>query len=116
MIKVFTIIIATFVSTMVLAKSANLEPEINHLLQYVATTDCLYERNGTAHKGTEAKQHIKKKYDYYEDDIETTEDFIKYAATKSTMSGDYYYIQCPGQAKVKSKDWLLAELASFRDK
>ncbi|WP_371379577.1 DUF5329 family protein [Thalassotalea aquiviva] len=39
---------------------ASLEDEINHLLSYVNTIDCLYEHNGTLHKGAEAKQHIMK--------------------------------------------------------
>lgn len=88
--------------------------EINHLIQYVATTDCQYERNGTRHKGSEAVAHIKKKYDYFEDEISTAEDFIKYAATKSSFSGKYYKVHCSSQTTVKSEDWLNAELKAYR--
>ena len=62
----------------------------------------------------EALGHIKKKYDYFSDDIETAEDFIQYAATKSKMSGKYYLVHCPSQPTIKSQDWLLAELKRYR--
>lgn len=88
--------------------------EIQHLLDFVKTTTCQYERNGTLHNGAEAVEHIHKKYQYFKDDIESTEDFIKYSATKSKMSGKHYKIHCDKQAPVKSKDWLLNELALFR--
>jgi hypothetical protein len=90
------------------------ENEIKHLLNYVETTPCLYERNGSKHHGSEAVKHIKKKYAYYEDDIETAEDFIKYSATKSIFSGHFYYIICDNKPLIKSKDWLLDELKKYR--
>jgi len=94
---------------------ANIDSEIGHLLNYVKTTDCSYERNGKRHSGIEAYKHIKRKSDYYEDEIESAEDFIQYSATKSKMSGKYYLIHCPSQPVVKSRDWLLIELAKFRN-
>ncbi|MDC2888953.1 DUF5329 family protein [Psychrosphaera algicola] len=90
------------------------QDEINHLLTFVSTTSCTYERNGTRHNGQEAMAHIKKKYEYYADDIHSTEDFIKYSATKSKMSGKHYKIHCEGKPEIKSKQWLLAELAAYR--
>lgn len=90
------------------------QDEINHLLSFVASTDCKYERNGTMHNGKEAAEHINKKYAYYVDDIASTEDFIKYSATKSKMSGKYYKIHCTNKSSIKSQDWLLAELKDYR--
>jgi hypothetical protein len=88
--------------------------EINHLLHFVEHTQCQYERNGTQHNGVDAVAHIKKKYDYYKDDIKTTEDFIKLSATKSTMSGKAYQVHCPNKKAITSEQWLLDELATFR--
>lgn len=88
--------------------------EIDHLLHYVATTDCQYERNGSRHNGSEAFAHIKKKHEYFKDEINTAEDFIKYAATKSSFSGKPYKIHCSSQAAVNSKDWLNDELKAYR--
>ncbi len=88
--------------------------EIEHLLNFVANTKCQYERNGTMHTGSEAVKHIKKKYDYYKDDIKTTEDFIRLSATKSKMSGKHYKIHCNNEKPEKSQIWLLAEIHKFR--
>ena len=90
------------------------QDEINHLLQYVKNTSCSYERNGKRHTGEEALKHIKKKYDYFSDEIETAEDFIKYSATKSKMSGKYYKVYCNNNKPVLSKSWLLTELKQYR--
>ena len=84
------------------------------MLSYVSTSSCVYERNGDLYAGFEAVKHIKKKYDYYKDNVKTAEDFIKYAATKSTLSGKKYKIHCPELDVQDSSDWLLEELAKYR--
>lgn len=93
---------------------ATTQSEINHLLDYVSKTDCRYERNGELYNGAEAVEHINKKYAYFKEDIETTEDFIKLSATKSKMSGKHYKIRCADQAPVNSKIWLQQELKRYR--
>ena len=94
--------------------SAGTQEEINHLLHYVANTDCQYNRNGTDYDGKEARDHITVKYKYYMDDIKTSEDFIRYSATSSKISGKKYRIKCPGSEFVYADDWLLQELESYR--
>lgn len=93
---------------------ASQQAEVEHLLSFVKNSGCTLDRNGTTHQGAEAVNHIQIKYDYFRDDIKTTEDFIELSATKSTMSGRYYQVDCPGQDKVRTKDWLLGELKAFR--
>lgn len=93
---------------------ANSQNEINHLLNYVKTTTCQYERNGSMHSGIEAVAHIQKKYRYFKEDIKTAEDFILYSATKSTFSGDYYKVHCPSLMTINSQDWLIEELNRYR--
>jgi hypothetical protein len=88
--------------------------EINHLLNYVKTTKCTYIRNGDSYKGPKALSHIQRKYDYFIDDIKSSEDFIRLSATKSTMSGKRYHIKCPNQPEVESAKWLLDELSHYR--
>ena len=96
------------------ASQTQTQMETQHLLNFIKTTQCKYERNGTLHNGMEALQHIKKKYEYYRDDIHSSEDFIKYSATKSQMSGKKYRIHCPGQAIQNSSVWLTGELKKYR--
>lgn len=105
-----------FFSSTISAKTLYYKKEIDHLLQYVKQTKCLYIRNGDAHDGIAAVEHIQRKYDYYKNEIHTTEDFIRLSATKSTMSGIRYYIQCKNSEKVESNIWLLEELKRFRKK
>ena len=92
------------------------KPEVVHLLEYVRQSECVMIRNGSEHGGEKAVEHIQDKYEYFEDDITTTEEFIEYSATKSTMSGKYYTIRCPGKEEIRTQDWLLEELRVYRQK
>ena len=98
------------------AANTNMHIEIEHLLQFVKNTDCAYERNGEKHSGVEAAKHIQKKYDYYEDDIDSAEKFIELSASKSTMSGKPYLIYCPNQEVITSQAWLRFALTQYRQR
>ena len=89
------------------------EVEINHLLQFIGSSNCTFIRNGEHYPSAEAKLHINKKYNYVKSKVNSAEDFIKYAATKSSMSGKYYNVIC-GEEEKTSKQWLLDELAAYR--
>ncbi|MCV6620908.1 MAG: DUF5329 domain-containing protein [Cellvibrionaceae bacterium] len=91
------------------------QQEINHLLVYVKSTNCQYERNGKRHSGKEAVKHIQRKYRYFADEIKTAEDFIRLCATKSTMSGKYYKVHCAEGKAIKSVNWLNEELLRYRN-
>ncbi|SFV65006.1 hypothetical protein MNB_SV-6-1453 [hydrothermal vent metagenome] len=114
MIPIRVAIITLLLSINIMANST--KDEIAHLLNFVSTTDCKYIRNGTEHTGVEAKEHISKKYDYYREKIKTTEDFIRYSATKSELSGKRYQVLCPNKKIQYSNIWLLDELKHYRDK
>ena len=88
--------------------------EVEHLLAYVENSDCTFIRNGDQHAAADSLAHILKKYDYYRNDIDSTEDFIAYSATKSILSGKYYKVECDGEKMVNTSDWLLSELGRFR--
>ncbi len=88
--------------------------EVNHLVAFVKNSGCTINRNGTDHPAEKGIEHIEMKYDYFRGDIKNTEDFIEYSATKSTMSGDYYMVSCPGKKTIRTQDWLMNELKRFR--
>jgi len=94
---------------------AGQKPEIDHLLSFVQHSSCRINRNGKFYDASDAVSHIKKKYAYFKDEIQTTEQFIELSATKSTLSGKYYMVQCEDSKQVSTKEWLLDELANFRD-
>ncbi len=89
------------------------EQEIAYLLGFIEQSGCAFDRNGTVHAPAEARSHIKMKYDYAKKWISTTEDFIEYTATKSSMSGKLYHVICNGQ-RIPSGEWLLEALADYR--
>jgi len=93
---------------------AEQEPEVDHLLNYVRTSPCQFQRNGEIHDGIAAESHIRNKYDFFRSKIETTEQFIEWSATKSTISGRYYRVKCTEAEWMETRDWLLKELENFR--
>ncbi|MHB8742408.1 MAG: YfeK family protein [Sulfuricaulis sp.] len=107
---------------LLLAPAARAEPptnvkiEVNFLLGYVEGSGCNFYRNGTWHDSKAAQAHLRMKYNYLalRNMINTTEEFILRAATKSSLSGKPYKVKCHGGAIVTSNQWLSDELARFR--
>ena len=91
------------------------KPEVEHLIAYLAGSDCRMVRNGKGYSGWDSAKHVQRKYDHFRDDINSTEDFIRLSATKSQRSGKPYKVKCPGQDPVLSANWLLEELGVFRN-
>ena len=89
--------------------------EIDYLISYLQNSDCQMIRNGKAHSGEDGAWHVRRKYDHFRNKISSTEEFINYSATKSTMSGRLYEVQCPGAEPVPSSAWLLEELEVYRE-
>lgn len=92
-----------------------MDSEIDHLLQYIETSNCTFIRNGEIHNSQDAVEHIRKKYAYAKRRIKSAEDFIRYAATKSSMSGKPYQVICNG-TEMPTAEWLTDELSRFRKK
>ncbi len=90
--------------------------EVLHLLEYLRNSDCAMERNEKKHDSEDAYSHVKRKYEYFQDEIRTSEDFIEYSASKSTMSGKFYRIFCNNESAVLTRDWLLEELHDYRER
>jgi hypothetical protein len=90
--------------------------EVLHLLDYLRNSDCAMERNGKNYDSEGAYSHVKRKYEYFRDEIRTSEDFIEYSASKSTMSGKYYRVFCKDESAVLTRDWLLEELRNYRQR
>jgi len=88
--------------------------EIDYLIRYLQNSDCQMIRNGKAHSGEDGARHVRRKYVHFRNKISSTEEFIDYSATKSTMSGRLYEVQCPGAEPVPSSAWLLEELEAYR--
>jgi len=92
--------------------------EIMHLFNYLKNADCEFNRNGKWYDAKEAAKHINKKYRYLDrkDLINSTEQFIDQAASKSSMSGKSYMVKCGKSEPIKSSVWFKRELSNFREK
>jgi hypothetical protein len=87
--------------------------EIDHLLNYVAASSCTFVRNGSEYPADKARDHLAGKYRWVGGRISTAEEFIKYLATQSSMSGEPYHVKC-GKADALSGAWLTDELHRYR--
>ena len=91
------------------------QAEVEHLINYLKESGCPMVRNNKSYNGKDGASHVRRKYNHFRDWISSTEEFIEYAASKSTKSGEYYEVQCPGEESMRSQDWLLMELQAYRN-
>jgi hypothetical protein len=90
--------------------------EVAHLLAYLERSGCQFSRNGKWYDAARAKDHLNRKYHYLlrKGLVRETEDFVRLAATKSSVSGKPYQVRCEGERAVPSETWLAEELARYR--
>lgn len=98
------------------AAQPNAQAEIAGLIAALGASDCRFERNGKWYGAAEAKNHLQRKYDWLRrrDMAATAEQFIERAASASSVSGQPYHVQCPGQAREASADWFRQQLRRLR--
>ena len=99
----------------VFAQESAFEKEVQFLLESIKNTECFFIRSTKVYSSAEALDHIQKKYDFFKKRIYTAEDFIEYSATKSILTGKYYYLQCGEDEKIKAADWLYKLLEGYRE-
>ena len=96
--------------------AAPVRGEIDALLARLEASGCRFGRNDEWHAGADAKAHLLRKLDYIEKygAITSTEQFIDVAATKSSVSGAPYTVQCGNAAPTPSRNWLTSQLEALR--
>ena len=90
------------------------DAEIQYLLETIEGSGCTFVRNWSEYPAEEARSHMQMKLDYAKDKITKTEQFIKYIATKSSVTGKEYKIVCDGQ-EYSSAAWLTEKLQAYRN-
>jgi hypothetical protein len=90
--------------------------EINYLLEFVDSSSCEFYRNGSWYDSKRAQAHMRDKYQLLAaaDQINTAEDFIEKAATKSSLSNRPYQVRCGGGEAVTTNQWLREALQRYR--
>lgn len=84
---------------------------IESLIRHVETLEgAVFIRNGEEHDCNAAAKHMRDKWNWKKKDIKTAEDFIRVAATKSSMSGEIYRIRFKDGHEEKCGEYLLKQL------
>jgi uncharacterized protein DUF5329 len=97
---------------------ATTRTEISHLLQYLESSGCQFQRNGSWYPSARAAGHLNQKYEYLlkRGLVTNTESFIELGASASSASGKPYSVKCGTAAAIPSAVWLRDELQRFRTK
>jgi hypothetical protein len=88
--------------------------EIDFLLKSIGGSDCTFIRNGEPYDSRAAEDHLRMKYRRAKRYATSSEKFVERLASKSSLSKKLYYIECDGEEKIPSGDWLMKRLGEYR--
>lgn len=99
-----------------IAQAQPAQIEVEHLITFVAVSNCDFYRNGSWHTAAEAQAHLREKFAivFPGNQSPKAEEFIAKVATKSAFTGVPYQIRCAGEKPMAVSDWLLGELRHYR--
>ncbi|MGX5731862.1 DUF5329 domain-containing protein [Pseudoxanthomonas beigongshangi] len=108
--------VASLAMTAMAAPNEQARREITQLMDGLSNSKCEFQRNGKWYGRVDARAHLQRKYDYLlkRDLVDTAEQFIERAASKSSLSGRAYRVRCPDQPEQDAGAWFLARLKSLR--
>ena len=89
------------------------EDEIRWLIQAVADSHCEFDRNGKRYAAATAAEHLELKYARGKRYADSAEAFIERLATKSSWTGETYWMICDG-GQVPAAQWLSMRLEELR--
>jgi len=121
-VKPFPVLILGLILSIGSAPAAELAPpaiaqsEVNYLLAFIEQSGCQFYRNGSWYDSKDAAAHLRHKYEYLAAKglIQSADDFIVQAATKSSLSGKAYGIKCGSGPVMATDQWLREALARER--
>lgn len=114
MIRILSVLIWLAGSTATtLHADTTAEAEIQSLIRAVADSGCEFSRNGSLHSAEAAAEHLELKYAQGKRYADSAEAFIEHLATRSSWSGEPYWMICNGN-KDFAAHWLSARLALLR--
>jgi hypothetical protein len=89
------------------------EDEIRWLIQAVADSHCEFDRNGKRYAAATAAEHLELKYARGERYADSAEAFIERLATKSSWTGETYWMICDDDP-APAAQWLSMRLEELR--
>ena len=85
------------------------------LIQRVESLDAMvFTRNGSPHTAAEAGKHMRSKYEHFENEIRTADDFIARCASRSEMTGKPYLVRIGDGPAEEASTFLARELRQLR--
>lgn len=105
------LLLAAATGTVHAAPSAVEMTRIERLLTMIAARrDMRLVRNGTEHDTDTAVSFLRGKLKHYGNDIKTAEEFIDRLASKSSTTGQLYWVKLPDGREIPAGDFLRIEL------
>jgi hypothetical protein len=96
------------------ARSPAEDERIAYLISSVAAmSDAQFLRNGTHYDARAAAEHLRMKLGLAGSHVQSAEDFIRYCATSSSVSGRPYQIRLADGQIVPAAEFLRTKLAQF---
>ncbi len=105
--------ILLFVSPAI-AEDLTEQQKIEVLLDTLASSDITFVRNGEAHDGAYARQHLEEKLKETKD-INTAEDFISKVASVSSHTGTPYLVKFKDGTTIEAGKWLHDQLKEIEN-
>ena len=90
------------------------DDEIDYLLSTVGSSGCTFIRNGKRYSGKDARAHLQSKRRHGAHLFDSADEFIEKIASKSSMSGKLYLINCTGEDQQTAGEWFTAMLTRYR--
>jgi len=112
--RVWTLVALLFLLPIDARADDGVPAEIDYLLSSVGSSGCTFVRNGERYDSHSAEDHLRMKYRRGKRYAATSEEFVERLASNSYLSKKLYYIECEGEEKVPSGDWLLERLGEYR--
>lgn len=88
--------------------------EIDYLLRSIGASSCTFVRNGERHAAPEAESHLRMKYQRGRHYATSAELFIERLASRSSLTREPYWVECPGMDPVMTSAWLTKRLGELR--
>jgi hypothetical protein len=104
----------TLLGSVSIAGSATIDAELEFLLDAVEQSDCTFTRNGSEHPAAAAAAHLRMKYQRAGAWVKGADQFIERLASRSSMSGKPYTLQCGEALPMPTQQWLQDKLAGYR--
>jgi hypothetical protein len=113
-ISVVLMVLLSLVAADAFAQDFSETAKIQYLIASVETLEgAKFIRNGHEYDGRAASAHLRLKLKIAGKKVKTAEDFIKYCASKSSMTGEPYLMRFADGTTVKSEVYFRDKLKTF---